>query len=54
MNIKPFKVKVYHGVTTHHLVVWARSADEVFEEALRVLKLSHKDVRKMNVEAVER
>ena len=50
MKVKPFRIKVWHGTTEHHVVVKARSAEEAMEEALRVLKLSHKDVKRMSAE----
>jgi hypothetical protein len=47
--LKTFRVKVYHGVTEHHVVIDARSAEEAMEQALLVLHLTYKDVQRMEV-----
>jgi hypothetical protein len=49
--MKTFRVRVWSGTMEYRTVVRARNQDEAFEEALRVLKLSHKNVKRM--EAVE-
>lgn len=48
--MKTFKVKVWQGVTQHVVTVRARSLEESMEEALRVLKLTHKNVERMESE----
>ena len=47
--MKPFYVRISHGVTTEHIVVHARSQDEAIAEALHILKINYLDWREILV-----
>lgn len=46
-----YRVKVWQGATQHSVVVRARHLEESMDEALRVLKLTYKDVQRIESEA---